>query len=203
MTHMLPSAYTVLAAILLLAGGLLACFAGYRLFKLVLAIYGFILGALIASSAMGADQTTWMLVAGLVGGVLGAVALILAYFVGVALIGAGAGALLVHVIFATFGREPHIVLLIVAAIAGAAAAMALQKYVIVLSTAFGGAWTALVGGLALAGDRVAARAAEKGNVWIAYPLNPAPGQRWILAVWIVLGIVGLMVQLKVTARNKK
>jgi hypothetical protein len=28
----------------------LACFAGYRLFRIVLGIYGFILGAMIASS---------------------------------------------------------------------------------------------------------------------------------------------------------
>ncbi len=203
MTHMLPSAYQVPAAILLLAGGLLACFAGYRLFRIVLAIYGFILGALIASSAMGADQTTWMVVAAVIGGILGAAALILAYFIGVALVGAGAGALLLHIIFLSFGREPHLLLVIVAAIAGAAAAMALQKYVIVISTAFGGAWTVLVGALALAGDRVAARAAEKGNVWIAYPLNPAPGHWWVLAAWLVLSLAGLVVQLRVTARTKR
>jgi hypothetical protein len=202
MTHMLPSAYQVPAAILLLAGGLLACFAGYRLFKIVLGIYGFILGALIGSSAMGADQTMWMVIAALAGGILGAVALILAYFIGVALVGAGAGAVLLHVIFASFGTEPHMVLVIVAAIAGAAAAMALQKYVIVFSTAFGGAWTVLVGALALMGNRAASHAAEKGNVWIAYPLNPAPGQRWVLVAWLVLAIAGLAVQLRVTAKNK-
>lgn len=203
MTHMLPSAYQVPAAILLLAGGLLACFAGYRLFKIVLGIYGFILGALIGSSAMGADQTTWMVLAALLGGILGAAALILAFFVGVALIGAGAGALLLHVVFATFGREPHVLLVILAAIGAAAAAMALQKYVIVVSTAFGGAWTVLVGGLALAGTRVAVQAAEKGNVWIAYPLNPVPGQRWALAAWLVLGAAGLATQLRLTAKTKK
>jgi len=189
MTHMLPSAYQAPAAIVLLVGGLLACFAGYRLFKVVLGIYGFILGALIASSAMGADQ--------------GALALILAYFIGVALVGAGAGALLLHFVFAALGREPHVLLVIVAAIAGAAAAMALQRYVIIISTAFGGAWTVIVGGLAIAGDRAAARAAEKANVWIAYPLNPAPGEHWVTAAWILLGIAGLVTQLRVTAKGKK
>jgi hypothetical protein len=203
MTHMLPSAYQVPAAVVLLVGGLLACFAGYRLFKVVLGIYGFMLGALIASSAMGADQGGWMVVAAVIGGALGALALILAYFIGVALIGAGAGALLLHFLFAAFGREPHVLLVIAAAIAGAAAAMALQRYVIIFSTAFGGAWTVVVGGLALAGDRAATRAAEKGNVWIAYPFNPAPGDHWVIAAWVVLGIVGLAMQLRVTARGKK
>jgi hypothetical protein len=203
MTHMLPSAYQVPAAILLLAGGLLACFAGHRLFKVVLGVYGFILGALVASSAMGADRGAWMVVAALSGGALGALMLILAYFIGVALVGAAAGALLLHVIFASLGREPHVLLAIAAAIAGAAAAMVLQRYVIILTTSFGGAWTVLVGGLALAGDGTAVRAAEKGNVWIAYPLNPAQGERWVIAAWIVLGIVGVVTQLRVTAKGKK
>jgi hypothetical protein len=203
MTHMFPSAYQAPAAIILLVGGLLACFAGYRLFKVVLGIYGFILGALIASSAMGADQGAWMVGAALVGGALGALALILAYFVGVALVGAGAGALLLHFLFAALGREPHVLLVIVAAIAGAAAAMALQQYIIIVSTAFGGAWTVVVGALALAGDRLAARATEHGNVWIAYPLTPAPGQRWVIVVWLALGVAGLVSQLRVTGKRKR
>lgn len=203
MTHMLPSAYQVPAAIVLLAGGLLACFAGYRLFKVVLGVYGFVLGALVASSAMGADRGAWMIVAAVAGGALGALVLILAYFVGVALVGAAAGALLLHVIFASLGREPHVLLAIAAAVAGAAAAMVLQRYVIILTTSFGGAWTMMVGGLALAGNGTAVRAAERGNVWIAYPLNPAPGERWVIAAWLVLGIAGVVTQLRVTAKGKK
>ncbi len=203
MTHMLPSVYQVPAAIVLLAGGLLACFAGYRLFKVVLGVYGFVLGALVASSAMGADRGAWMIVAAIAGGALGALVLILAYFVGVALVGAAAGALLLHVIFASLGREPHVLLAIAAAVAGAAAAMVLQRYVIILTTSFGGAWTMMVGGLALAGNGTAVRAAERGNVWIAYPLNPAPGERWVIAAWLVLGIAGVVTQLRVTAKGKK
>jgi hypothetical protein len=203
MTHMWPSAYQVPAAIILVGGGLLACFAGYRLFKVVLGVYGFILGALVASSAMGADHGTWMVVAAIAGGVLGAVALILAYFIGVALVGAAAGALLLHMIFASLGREPHVLLAIAAAIAGAALAMVLQRYVIILTTAFGGAWTVLVGGLALVGDEAARHAAARGDVWIAYPLNPAPGERWVIAAWLVLGVIGVVTQLRVTAKGKK
>ncbi len=203
MTHMLPSAYQVPAAIVLLAGGLLACFAGYRLFKVVLGVYGFILGALVASSAMGADRGAWMIVAAIAGGALGALVLILAYFVGVALVGAAAGALLLHVLMASFGRDPHVLVAIAAAVAGAAIAMVLQRYVIILTTSFGGAWTVIVGGLALAGNGTAVRAAERGDVWIAYPLNPAPGQRWVIAVWLVLGLAGVVTQLRVTAKGKK
>ncbi|HSL22788.1 MAG TPA: DUF4203 domain-containing protein [Vicinamibacterales bacterium] len=200
---MLPSAYAVPAAIVLLGGGLLACFAGYRLFKVVLGVYGFILGALVVSSALGPQHTVWTLLAAAAGGALGALALIFAYFIGVALVGAGAGAILLHAAFAAIGREPHVLLAILAAIAGAAAAMMLQRYVIIITTAFGGAWTVLVGGLALGGDRLARSAAAQGNVWVAYPLNPAPGDRWIIAAWLVLGIVGALVQFRITAKGRK
>ena len=46
---MLPHSYQLPAAILLVLGGALSCFAGYRLFKIVLGIYGFVLGAMLAS----------------------------------------------------------------------------------------------------------------------------------------------------------
>src|ERR1051326_5510316 len=94
---MLPHAYELPAAIAFIVGGALACFAGYRLFRLVLAVYGFILGAMIASSVMGPTNTTGMIVAALVGGLVGALVLVFAYFVGIALAGAGLAVVLVHV----------------------------------------------------------------------------------------------------------
>ena len=119
------------------------------------------------------------------------------------MIGAGVGALIVNVIWASLGREPHIVVVILFAIAGALGALALQRYVIICATAFGGAWTTIVGGLALAGDRLAIDAAARNNVWLAYPMNPAPGQQWVIYAWLLLGLVGVVVQLTVTAKDKK
>jgi hypothetical protein len=89
------------------------------------------------------------------------------------------------------------------AIAGALGALALQRYVIITATSFGGAWTAIVGALALLGDRLAVEAAARNNVWLAYPMNPAPGQRWVIVAWLVLGLVGVIVQLGITAKGKK
>jgi hypothetical protein len=34
-------------------------------------------------------------------------------------------------------------------------------------------------------------------------MNPAPGQRWVLVAWLVLGLAGVTVQLAVTAKGKK
>jgi hypothetical protein len=200
---MLPASLQTPAAIVLVVGGLLSCFAGYRIFRVVLGMYGFILGALLASSFMGTDQTLWMVVAAIVGGLVGAAILVFAYFVGVALIGAGVGAMTANVIWAAFGREPGVLAVILLAVGGALGALALQRYVIIISTAFGGAWTAIVGGLALAGDRVAGQAAARSDVWLAYPLNPAPGQRWVIAVWLVMGLVGAFVQVGITAKGRK
>jgi hypothetical protein len=144
-----------------------------------------------------------MIVAAVVGGLVGALILIAAYFVGVALIGAGIGALVANVVAASLGREPHIFVLILLAVVGALAALALQRYVIIVSTAFGGAWTAIVGALALKGDRVASQAAAHNDVWLAYPLNPAPGQRWVILVWLALGAAGLIAQLSTPEKRKK
>jgi Domain of unknown function (DUF4203) len=200
---MLPASFQTPAALVLLVGGVISCFAGYRVFRIVLGIYGFILGALLASSAMGTEHTVWMIVAALAGGVIGALILIAAYFVGVALLGAGIGALVASLIWAALGREPHVLVVILFAVAGALAALALQRYVIIGATAFGGAWTTIVGALALAGNRLAVDAAAHNNVWLAYPMHPAPGQRWIFFAWLALGLVGATVQLGVTGREKQ
>jgi len=69
---MLPAAYQLPAATVLLIGGTVSCFFGYRLFRIVLAIFGFILGALVASSFFSASNTWGMLAAALIGGLGGA-----------------------------------------------------------------------------------------------------------------------------------
>src|SRR6478609_6462250 len=172
---MLPAAYQVPAAAVLLAGGAVACFFGYRLFKVVLGVFGFIIGALAASSVFGAADTTPMVIAAIIGGIAGASLLLAAYFVGVALVGAALGAVL---------------------------AAWLQRYVIILGTAFGGAWTMLVGGLAIMGNSGPLKAAAAGDIWVAYPLNPAPGMRWLPWAWVILGAFGTLVQMRWTGGDR-
>ena len=199
---MLPSAYQIPAAAVLLAGGVLACFFGYRMFKAVLAVFGFIVGALAASSVFGATDTTPMVLAAIVGGVAGAALLLAAYFVGVALVGAGMGALLVNVIWTQIEGDPHPAVVIIFSVAGAVVATWLQRYVIILGTAFAGAWTLLVGGLAMAGDSGPLKAAASGDVWVAYPLNPAPGMTWLPWAWFAIGALGTLVQMRWTGGDR-
>ena len=133
---------------------------------------------------MGISNHAGMIIAAVVGGVIGALLFTFAYYVCIGLIGAGMGAFLLHVIWDYAKHtEPTTVAVIIASVAGAVIAMALQRYVIIVSTSFSGAWTMIVGGLALAGNRDAERAAAAGDVWILYPFTPAPGR------WVVVALV--------------
>ena len=199
---MLPAAYQLPAAIILVLGGVVSCFFGYRLFRIVLAIFGFILGALAASSLFGVSDTWPMIIAAVVGGLAGAGVMIAAYFVGVALIGAGLGAVVANLLLAAGDRDPHFLVVVFASITGAAASMYLQRYFIIVGTAFGGAWTMIVGAMALAGDTTAMAAAASGDVWVAYPLNPAPDQQWVPIAWLAAGAIGAGVQLGFTGGEK-
>ena len=199
---MLPATFQTPAAIILLGGGLLACFAGYRVFRVVLVIAGFILGTLLASSFMGTEQTTWMIVTWLAAGVAGALILLVAYFAGVALMGAAVATMAAHMLWASFRSEPNIWMVIAFSIAGALAALVLQRYVIIVSTSFFGAQSAVVGAAALLGDPAAASAATRA-VFSVYPLDPVPSSHWDTTIAAVLGLIGLVVQLAVTAKKKK
>jgi len=201
---MLPPSYELPFAILLVLGGALSCFAGYRLFKIVLAIFGFFLGALLVSSTMGLSHTTGMITGAIVGGIVGVLILAFAYFIGNALVGAGIGAAVAHIGWGVMrAGDPPVVLVIAATITGALAALVLRRYVIIVGTAFGGAWTVILGALAVAGDRTAMKAAASGDVWILYPIPPAQGRGWMTIACAVLGLAGTAVQLGITARKKR
>lgn len=208
---MLPASYQTVAAAILLLGGLLACVAGYRLFKVVLAVFGAILGGLAASSLVGESTPALMVGAAIGGALAGGLIMLAAYFVGVALVGAGLGAGAVHLVYTQLPGDPHPFLVVLSAVGGALLATWLQRYVIIIGTAFGGAWTAVVGAAALRGAPEAMKAAADGDVWVAYPMNPAPGEAWVLWAFLALGAAGTLIQMRftagdagrVTARKKK
>jgi hypothetical protein len=200
---MIPATLQIPAALVLAVGGAVACFAGYRFFRFVLGLFGFLVGALVATSIAGSGSTAYLVLWAVLGGLAGALVLNLAYFFGVVLLGAGLGAAAASVVWSRFEGDPHVLVVIAFAVAGAVAAMLLQRYVIILGTAFGGAWTLLVGVLALAGDEAAQAAATGTGVWVVYPLDPAPGREWVLAVWLALGLAGTLAQVMGGGRTRK
>jgi len=77
------------------------------------------------------------------------------------LVGAGLGALIANLTWTQIEGDPHPFVVVLFSVAGALLATWLQRYVIILGTAFGGAWTLIVGGLAFMGDKTAMDAAAR------------------------------------------
>ena len=200
---MLPLAYATPTAIVLVIGGLVTCFAGYRLFRIVLGFFGFIVGIMIGTSMVGSASTWTMIMAAVVGGVVGAVLMVAAYFVGVGLVGAGLAVLGLHVVWAQVagGSEPNTIVTVVVAVLGALVALSIVRYVAIFGTAIAGAWTAIIGLLALLGDPKALVAASAGDVWVLYPWQPAQGGAWVWGLWILLTLAGVIVQLSTTTKT--
>ena len=88
--------------------------------------------------------------------------------------------------------------MIACTIAGALAALSLQRYVIVIGTAFGGAWLLVMGALGLWHREAVTGLGSAATGWQAYPLRPAPGEGWVLIVWLVLAVAGLIAQFRLT-----
>ena len=167
----------------------------------MLAAFGFILGGLAASSILGTGDTAYMVGVFLAGGLAGALIMVAASFIGVALVGAGLGAAAVTLVWTRIDGDPHPYVVVLVAVAGAWLATWLQRYVTIVGTAFGGAWAMLVGVLAVTGDKARLAAAAAGDVWVPYPMQPAPGQAWVPWAWLALGLIGVAMQLYVTGGN--
>ena len=125
-------------AVILLVGGVLSCFLGYRLLRLLVAVYGFGLGVIIVT-AFADRLEPWVMVAVMAGGgLLGALLAKAAYLAIVAVLGAGLGALVVQTGWLWEATEPGLWVVLSVCLACALVALALRKYVVIVGTSFGG-----------------------------------------------------------------
>jgi hypothetical protein len=134
---------------------------------------------------------------------LGALVLVFAYFVGVALLGAGLGVLVAHVTWSQLRAvDPPAAVIVIASIVGALGAMVLKRYVTIMGTAFAGAWMTTIGALA-AVENITSNGGMRaaGGVWILYPLLPTDPP-WVSMALVAVGLIGTAVQLGVTGRKK-
>jgi hypothetical protein len=200
---MLPASYAMPVAAALALSGAVACFAGYRLFRVVLGIYGFILGALVTTSVMGTENVWALVMAAAIGGLLGAVLMIAAYFIGVGLVGAGLATLGLHMVWRLVGGDPPTVVIVIAAVLGALGALSVSRHVVIFGTALAGSWTLIIGVLALAGDRFNGLSVTPENIWVVYALGPWPGNWWVTGTWIGLALAGAVVQSATTGKTGK
>jgi hypothetical protein len=108
-----------------------------------------------------------------------------------------------NIIYKMTNTDPHVLGIVFASIVGAVGSTYLQRYFLIVGTGFGGAWTLIVGAMAAVGNRAGlAAVAASGSVWVPYPLDPAPGQRWVPIAWGLLGLLGTTVQLGWTGGEK-
>lgn len=189
----------ICTAIIALIIGVLALLAGYRLFLLLLPIWGF-----FAGFAMGAHATTLIFgtgflstvtswIVGFVAGLIFAVLSYLIYIVGVALLSAAFGYFLGAGLALLF-FDPGLIVTLVG-VAGAVVmafivlAFNIQKPVLEFVTAFGGA-TAVLAGLLLMLGRIPFEALGQNPVRAVLDDSIF----WLI-VWLVLGFVGFGIQI--------
>ncbi len=191
-----------LVALAAIAFGLLNCFFGYRLFKFMLGLYGLLLGALvgfIVASNVTGGQTLWLVLGAVAGGFVGAALMVLLYFVGVFIVGALAGVVLANAIGAAVGVDMPLLVVIVVAVVVGVVALVLQRVVLILATAFSGAWAAVAGSAALlAGESLSLDLLGRPGTWEGADLSLLV----FLAAWVGLGIAGAVVQF-LTTRPKE
>lgn len=196
---MFPDTFHMPVAIILLGGGFLACFLGYRLFRFILLGYGLVTGVVLVSQLNLNFPETWMVItATIIGGLIGAALFLAVYFVGVAVAGAGIGVLAVHLVWTQRSDDPHLLVIILMAIVGVFTALVFQRYVIIIVTSFTGASLSLVAVLALLGH-VNITEAEVGTL---EALKRISAERAVLFAWLVLSLLGVFVQLRKTSAGK-
>jgi len=184
-------------AIILLGGGLLACFFGYRLFRILLAVNGFMVGVVL-SLLVVSELETWIVALVTVGsGIIGALLAIAMYLAGVAFFGAALGAIVLNGTYLYRGTEPNDWLMVAVCLAGALLALALRRYVIIFGTSFAGAWVTIIGGLALAGN-TAAIAVTSGDIQQLYSIVPTDQQMGFMIGWIGLSALAVLMQFRAT-----
>jgi len=131
--------------------GLLICFFGYKIFRIVLAILGFIIGASfiagVGFTLTDGNEILIILIAGIAGGLVAAVILLFLYSAGVFLLGALFGISVFSGILILINIDTSPLLYIMPAILGGIIALLLQKFMIILITSFAGAWIAVIGTL--------------------------------------------------------
>ena len=182
--------------VLLLIAGLVVCFFGYRLLRLTLGLAGFgvglALGLAVAGLIPGVSQVL-TIVLGIVCGILGAVLATVLYKFGLFLLGAGVGVLVASIIVAATAWHYPMVARVVGAIAGGVLTIVLERSLVSVLSALAGAWGIVLGAFRLFGWHHVAAGSDRP------PASYGP----MVACWLVLGLVGVVVQLRSGGSQKK
>ena len=194
---------TILAVIFAAILGALICFLGYRVFLVMLPIWGFFAGFWLGAAGVTlflgegflATVTGW--VVGFVIGLVGALLSYMFYGIAVALLAAVLGMSLASGIMIAIGFSPGLIVTIVSVFNGIVVAVLslvfnLQKYVIIVLSAISGAVLIVFGGMLLFGQITLADLQAGGSA-----LQPIFQGSWFWGlVWLVLTVAGVVVQIR-------
>jgi len=186
-------------AAIAVAAGLVECFFGYRIFRFILGVAGFVAAAVFFGSLgyeLSGGSEPVSIIAGLAGGVLGACLFYYLYIIGVFFLGAILGFTIAMYVFSLMNMDVIPAVLYGAAIISGALAAVFQKPMLIIATAFGGSFAAVTGGAYILYRNF-------------YPLDPGflgnleEDQLYRMAmIWFALGVFGLVVQLMILPRKE-
>jgi len=183
---------------LIILVGALQCFFGYRIFKFILGLTGFLIGGLLAGAIGGtfSQELVFVLMTAIAGGLIGAFLMVAMYFVGVFLIGAMFGGILGAVIYAIAEMNPDPVALLLLAVISGILSLIIQKFMIIISTGFGGAMVVVVGMALFITNTVSLSHPEQ-------MMRTGESHMYaILLSWLALGLTGVFVQYRSASREK-
>jgi hypothetical protein len=126
--------------VLMVIGGVILLFAGWRIYDFIIIIAGFLIGASIAASLVASSSTLVMLLVILIGGFIGAALSVVVYQIAVFLIGLYIGVLLTQGIATALALTPvSPIVLLIGGIIGGVIAIGLSFELLVLLSALAGA----------------------------------------------------------------
>lgn len=200
---------TIVIGLLALAVGAAFSFYGFKFFLLLLPVWGFFFGFLFGANAItalfgdGFLATTSSWVVGFVMAILFAALSYLYYWFAIVWLGATAGYAAGVGVMAWLNITGSLLIFIVGLIFAAAVALAfiflrVPKYLVVIATAFGGAFAAMCG-IAIMLGRVPLADLSGGTVGAF--VRDSLSWMWVAAAFLV-GLVGLLYQWQTTSRDQ-
>jgi hypothetical protein len=177
--------------------GVVSCFWGYRLFRVVLGIMGFILAAFFAGSfAYGLSDGSVLVatVAAIIGGFIGAFLVSFVYFLGVFILGAAGGWVMGTIVAGAAAYGSRFAVGIVLAVLCGVLAVVLQRIVIIMATATIGAWNVIAALYLLVGGAWRSPLVFWNPGWM---FRVGGGRSFVmLLLWLALSIAGIIFQMR-------
>lgn len=171
--------------------GFIECFFGYRIFRFLLGVIGFVIGAVVAGSLgfeLSGGSEFVSIVSGIAGGFAGALLMYLLYVPGVFVIGAVFGFMIVSFVYGFINEDPVTWIVIASCVAVGALSVLFRRPMIILATSFGGSFAAVTG--------ISYLIMKNFNPFETGFLNSlGEDQLYRMAIiWFAIGVFGFVVQ---------